>query len=131
MTFKAWHKTMMCWYAIDYMILDNPTGRIKAVGIGIDFDEGGTSIDEVILVESIGLKDKHEVNIHRGDIVLVDEYYIGDSVIKSHYAEVVFSEGCYILVHPTLVDGCVGDHILNNRLTIVGNTYENPELIEK
>ena len=85
--------------------------------------------DEVILMQSTGLKDKNGVEIFEGDIVNYDDgefSYIG-SVKKDYYQfyingiEPVDSYD-FIDVSNTF-DGTTS-------LTILGNIYENPELLE-
>lgn len=118
--FRAWHKKKQCWYALDYLILDNPTGSIKAVGIGIDFSYAGTSIDEVVLVRYTGLKDKNGKDIYEGDIV---ETIYGNEIVE-------FNE--YISGYSPFVEADMdGNHnYVASEVEVIGNTYENPELLK-
>lgn len=80
-----------------------------------------TSPYEGILMLFIGLKDRCGNDIYDSD--LVEFYYKGENVI----CEIVFHNGCFKLKWR---DGYINNHELNpGRYKVVGNIYENPELL--
>ncbi len=82
------------------------------------------SFDDIDLMQSTGLFDKNGVEIFEGDILQIDGY-------KSAYP-VEWSEGTFYTTHYSDFDTlyklmkCDGD-----RIKIIGNIYENPELLKE
>ncbi|WP_170019229.1 YopX family protein [Campylobacter sp. RM16190] len=88
------------------------------------FSEGccAFSLDDVIFMQYTGLKDKNGVEIYEGDIIKK----IGD--IKTY--SIVFDG----VLAAYLMDDGTGGYGLNQMLLrdfeVIGNIYENPELLE-
>lgn len=91
----------------------------------------GWSIDEKYLMQSTGLKDKNGKEIFEGDIVKFsdcdDEVYITPVVWDKNYAcfGVSFSGG-----YPISFDYLEEFYTELKDIEVVGNIYENPELLE-
>lgn len=71
--------------------------------------------DEIVLIESTGVKDKHGVNIFDGDIIT---YEIG-GIVYSHIVQYIGKTGCYgfdtlATWSPSQIE-----------FEIIGNIYEN------
>ena len=85
--------------------------------------------DDIELMQYTGLKDKNGAEIYDGDIVLVEL-----SGTSTWYKTVVkIKEGAFIA---SLIDGEDYIYIFNrgfdsNDFEILGNVYENPELLEE
>lgn len=74
-----------------------------------------------------GLKDKNGTKIFEGDIVdvLYDVKYIGVAAERIGVFEVVFHNGCFMKQK-----GGVRYHFIpSDKCTVIGNIYDNPELL--
>ncbi|EIT2383367.1 hypothetical protein L1U14_000339 [Enterococcus faecalis] len=80
-------------------------------------------IDKYVLMQSTGLKDKNGVEIFEGDILNYGDYK------NSH--EVIFRHGCF-WGHAIGEKEQIGIGLFNalEDLEVIGNIYENPELLE-
>lgn len=75
--------------------------------------------DEVILMQSTGLKDKNGVEIFEGDVGWDDHLEV--------YGKVIFDEGKFIYEWENICDDLCE---VNADIEVIGNIYENPELLE-
>jgi len=101
-----------------------------------DTDFGWTSLDNVILMQYTGLKDKNGNEIYEGDILKYREYdnlsHKQDfSIDKVEWGETGDSDGWaherhfeYIVGGDSLAD------VYGKYCEIIGNIYENPEMIK-
>ena len=85
-------------------------------------DYEGFYCEEEVIPETVGqytgLKDKNGKEIYEGDIILFNNF--GDTLDK-----VVYSSGCF----HTSGRGYLLDKI--REIEVIGNIYENPELLEE
>lgn len=125
--FRAWIKEEKEMIDVDEIHWDR--GKFEFIGDGITFQR---LANEVELMQSTGLKDKNGKEIFEGDIV-TDGYKTGD--IKNHLTlgfymvdddgvERWFSDGL------TIEDFEEDVKSATQILEIVGNIYENPELLK-
>lgn len=124
--FRAWNKETEQWLEnFDLVNLDN-----GVVAVWTDFQ--GNKQDEyknVVLVQYTGLKDKNGKEIYEGDIVIEPH---SEFEPRSKY-QVIWNEGDYryslLLKHELY-----GSHERHFRdafqMKIIGNIYENPELLK-
>jgi uncharacterized phage protein (TIGR01671 family) len=102
-------------------------GSIAAVHI-----QGDYTLDvpeEIILMQCTGLKDKNGKEIYEGDIVVsCEEEFKQDSYVDVDRTEVIiFKHGSF-----NFGDYCsLRDCNDLDSIEIIGNIYENPELLEK
>lgn len=89
----------------------------------------GINIADVELMQYIGLKDKYNKDIYEEDIVRVPANYSGDHYYRECIAIVRYEENEFTLYNPLDKDGIVWQDFAWNSLEIIGNTYENPELL--
>lgn len=86
------------------------------------------------LMQFTGLLDKNGVEIYEGDVLKHPGKSIGGRLPKP--ASVIFAEGNWMCYFPIGLDGAkwvtrIGDSEYTGRFEIIGNIYENRELIER
>lgn len=89
--------------------------------ISINGFEMRSEFESVILMQYTGLKDKNGKEIYEGDIVKAEEY-VG---FKNLTAEVIYNRGRFCLN-----TGTIPEDLLPELSEIIGNIYENPELLK-
>ncbi len=123
-----------------YRVWDKQTERMHIVS-GIDFNDGLVSSvniwhegwpwvlepDEIVLMQSTGLKDKNGVEIFEGDLVEHDDNLNGDWETF---------EACEVVYDKDYAQFCfkwdAGNFLTDYRnLNVIGNIYENSELLEE
>ena len=86
--------------------------------------------ENIILMQSTGLKDKNGKEIFEGDIVQFEDYY---EVSDSLYINKGIIEWCQGGFHVTNRDSVLMEDLLDGDsldVTIIGNIYENKELLD-
>jgi uncharacterized phage protein (TIGR01671 family) len=89
--------------------------------------------DEVILMQYTGLKDKNGKEIYEGDIVniyhVIDKKRCNEGKYKVKYEKTI--SGFPIILQPfTDYDEEIGGYHTPSHFEVIGNIYENPELME-
>lgn len=114
--FRAWEKNLkgiIPVHSIDFI-----TGTINTMS-------AWRFISEVELMQFTGLFDKNSKEVYEGDIVMHEE---GLNII-------VYKNAAFVAEIITSYDGQSNDsyyaHELENACTVVGNIYENPELLKE
>ncbi len=82
------------------------------------------------LMQYTGLKDKHGKEIYEGDVIKHDYYYdYGQSGEYKSFTKCVTWDDIYCGFKPMYA---TGEYSLpRNSIEVVGNIYENPELLDK
>ena len=133
--FKAWlknRKKMVKVKAIDFI-----EEQIRGGANWYDFDE-------VELMQYTGLKDKNGVEIYEGDIIKANPYgndvvgkvcYTGFAYEVLEKTDNLFEDSGYkpmtCIESNVLYEAMKGHSLFGNRLEVIGNIYQNPELLEK
>ena len=82
-------------------------------------------LDEVVLMQSTGLKDKNGVEIFEGDVVIC----LGPD-LEETFSTVAFAEGAFCVNHKHLGVEFEFLYFVDSAMEVIGNIYENPELLE-
>ena len=90
--------------------------------------------DEIILMQYTGLKDKNSKEIYEGDIVVEVFDNGADNIIEQHIrdefeGEVVYQQEVASFGIKTEKDGIMGLYEEADEIEVIGNIYENPELL--
>lgn len=121
--FRAWHKElgrMMLIEIMYFFFFDNELEELE-LNDPVMNDHISVYPDEIELMQSTGLKDKNGKEIFEGDIVSIDTDEFDLLFVK-------YESGIYWLMDD---EECV-EHLSDyyKYVSIVGNIYENPELLE-
>ncbi|CEH26286.1 hypothetical protein AXF07_05810 [Staphylococcus aureus] len=121
--FKAWNKDKKVMSIIDE--IDFNSGYIL-------ISTGYKSFDEVKVLQYTGLKDKNNTEIYDGDIA--EFKYPHDKRFKeigiiTHSAE----KACFVIkmIRDTVQEFELYRGVANSYLKVIGNKFENPELLEE
>lgn len=119
--FRAWDKRDKKSYLVDEIVWDN--GKFDSIGDAITFYRGA---EEVELMQSTGLKDKNGKEIFEKDIL----DYNGRKVIVKWHG----SYACFIYEFVDELKNRTAEwqplYLSYYKFEIIGNIYENPEMLE-
>jgi len=123
--FRAWHKKYERW-------IDKKTLKVRDDGIIFINNFPTYKIQEnVILMQSTGLKDKNDKEIFEGDVVeneaMKDFVIFIDGVFTLNHAK----EDKFAVRQPLASFGSINLHNTLTDMEVIGNIHENPELLEE
>ena len=112
--FRAWHKTPKGGYMHTDLLIDGDGELMEGTFDGVMPVVGAFKDD--VLMQYTGLKDKNDKEIYEGDLTM--------------YGEVAYLDDGFCLIDKG--DNVLGlrDMVYNEKLEVLGNIYENPELIK-
>lgn len=117
--FRAWSKKFKRMYEVT--LIDYENGDV-----GLKDDHGGVAIGDIkqlILMQSTGMFDKNGVEIFEGDIVKIKRLIGSRFLVERHKKTTQFILRANFWME---YFGTFGQ----DELEVVGNIYENPELLE-
>ena len=83
-------------------------------------------IDKYVLMQSTGMKDKNGVEIFEGDIVKTL-----DADLEVTFSTIKFEEGAFCVDYKDLGTEFSFLYFVDSPLEVIGNIYENSELLEE
>lgn len=96
-------------------------GKSMPYGYNIAYDFGE-------LMQYTGLKDENEKEIYEGDILSI-KIYSRDKIIVQCKALVEFKDGCFGVIWGYDKSFLSLKSFVNTKFEVVGNKYENPEIL--
>ncbi|MGX7307167.1 DNA-packaging protein [Enterococcus durans] len=122
-----------------YRVWDKQTERMHIVS-GIDFNDGLVSSvniwhegwpwvlepDEIVLMQSTGLKDKNDVDVYQGDIIRCTRGCPHEVIWLEKYGGTFFGG-----MPAWYLSGLSNGYSWTGREEVIGNIYENSELLEE
>ena len=123
--FRVWDKEKNMW--TNFKILDNIMYFMDK-NTGVWFHEKYKAKGRFALMQYTGIKDKNDVEIYEGDLVLIRI----DKTNILHKTVVKFKHGAFIADIIGNNDYIYLFHFGFNKddFEVIGNIYENPELLE-
>ena len=127
--FRAWSKLASRMYIVNGLHFDRGMVQYANNDNAIRF----IKLENIILMQSTGLKDKNDKEIFEGDI-LTDGHTTGD--IRNHptlgfYTVDESSKEGYLSDTVGIEDFEEAKEFMRNSIEVIGNIYENPELLEE
>lgn len=125
--YRAWNKKTQSFINYGDLVLDLRSGKTYAGDIGL-VESAIDVTDQIELMQSIGLKDKNGVEIFEGDI-LKDMFRTINGNDRERFLEVFRGQtGAWRAKNQNGTLSNVFD--LKKAAEVVGNIYENPELLK-
>lgn len=118
--FRAWDKKLKEMFEVSFIDYDT-----KLIGLNIDLEVIIFDFDDVILMQSTGLKDKNGQEVFVGDIIKCTVGCPHEVYPEKEYG------GTYVGGMPAIyLKGIREGYAWTGDEEIVGNVYQNPELLE-
>lgn len=115
--FRIWDKGRKCFFNDDEVVI-YPNGEESFFNADYDFTE-------CVVEQCTGVKDESEDLIYESDIVELDD---GTELVNA-VIEWDGNAGCWnIRTYDTIY---TFDNLYGNKMRVIGNIHENPELLEK
>ncbi|MFW5411594.1 YopX family protein [Aerococcus urinaeequi] len=120
--FRAWDKGSKRMFQVQALQFYGENNTVDACWTnGVDFasEPELNNLNNLVLMQYTGLKDSNGVEIYEGDILQSEHYF--------RY-QVVFKGDCWRC--ESLKNSRFKNRFIGRDLKVIGNIYENPELLE-
>ena len=122
--FRAWHKT---WEEMGKVTCIHFDDKQSVISMFCEEEQASSALldDEVVLMQSTGLKDKNGKEVFVGDIIKCTRGCPHEVYLEKEYG------GTYVGGMPAIyLKGIREGYAWTGAEEILGNIYENPELLE-
>ena len=117
--FRVWDNERNAMFNSKSVDIDFFEGKIEITSDTIRYDEVYTDeIKDFELMQYVGCKDKNNKEIYEGDIVKT----------KEHIGQIIYSKGMFFI--DVKGDFYLPIYNVSEFMEVIGNIYENPELLE-
>lgn len=124
--FRAWMKSLKWMCDVTNISFDSKFVDICQQGDTERYTEMSVEFDEITLMQSTGLKDKNDKEVFVGDIIKCTRGCLHEVYIEIEYG------GTYCGGMPAVyLKGLREGYAWTEHEEIIGNIYENPELLEE
>ena len=128
--FRAWkHSSKKMYFVTNMIWKEDWIGVNSTDSIGINYVDNHCP-NEYELMQYTGLKDKNGVEIYEGDILQHSYKPIGKTEPNVRIFKVVFGDGAFQQYEPGDAENALDIWYEWFELEIIGNIYENPELLK-
>ena len=127
--FRAWHKTWEEMGKVKRIRFDDEGNVTTVLFRGRDLGTN-THADEIELMQSTGLKDKNGKEIFEGDVVQFEDCYEASDFLYINTGIIEWCQGGFHITnrHSVTMEDLLCEESLD--VEIIGNIYENSELLE-
>lgn len=123
--YRAWMKSLKWMCDVTNISFDSKFVDICQQGDAERYTEMSVEFDEIELMQSTGLKDKNGKEVFIGDIVKCTRGCSHEIYLEKEYG------GTFIGGMPAIyLKGLLSGYAWTEDEEIIGNIYENPELLE-
>nr|DAJ87951.1 MAG TPA: YopX protein [Caudoviricetes sp.] len=125
--YRMWNEIASRLHSVDGLYFDREVAQYKDV-VGVS---RFIKFKNTILMQSTCLYDENGKEIFEGDIVQFEDYYIESDLPYINRGIVEWSQGQFTITNRASVEM---EDLLDGEfldLTIIGNIYENPELLQE
>ena len=126
--FRIWDKQKKKW--LRDVLIDEHGRLYRVYSQGLDSFNLELVEDDYILIQSTGLTDCTGKEIFEGDVV--EAVIPGNNRLERYIAEIIFRNSAFrlSLLHNRTINLVFGEKLISEeKLKIIGNIYENPELV--
>jgi uncharacterized phage protein (TIGR01671 family) len=114
---------------IKFRLWDKEFNKMRVTGMGVN--KGVLSCDDdCVIMQYTGLKDRTGRDIYEKDLLLIPSGYGGDFFYKQVIAEVKYDAPEFYPYNLSHKEGLVFQDFQWEDCEVIGNIYENPELLE-